>query len=45
MKNVPESILRRFMVSKDPVETEQGTFYKIIVSCPILTKRKPKAKS
>lgn len=34
-----------FLVSKDPVETEQGTFYKIIVSCPILTKRKPKAKS
>lgn len=33
-----------FLVSKDPVKTEQGFFYKIILSCPILSKNKPAAK-
>lgn len=33
-----------FLVSKDPVKTEQGIFYKIILSCPILSKNKPAAK-
>ena len=30
-----------FLVSKEPVKTEQGTFYKIILSCPIFSKHKP----
>ena len=32
-----------FLVSKDPIKTEQGTFYRIILSCPILPKNKPKS--
>lgn len=32
-----------FLVSRDPVKTEQGIFYKIILSCPILSKHKPKS--
>ena len=31
-----------FLVSKDPVKTELGSFYRIILSCPILPKNKPK---
>ena len=31
-----------FLVSKDPVKTELGPFYRIILSCPILPKNKPK---
>lgn len=34
-----------FLVSKDPVHTEQGVFYKIMLSCPIVSNRKPKGKS
>ncbi len=30
------------LVSKDPVKTELGSFYRIILSCPILPKNKPK---
>ena len=34
-----------FLVSKDPVKTELGPFYRIILSCPILPKTKPKLKA
>ncbi len=33
-----------FLVSKDPVKTELGPFYRIILSCPILPKNKPNYK-
>ena len=33
-----------FLVSKDPVQTEQGVFYKILLSCPIYSNSAPKRK-
>lgn len=33
-----------FFVSKDPVQTEQGVFYKILLSCPIYSNSAPKRK-
>lgn len=37
-----------FFVSKDPVQAEQGAFYKVLLSCPVYSnctpKRKPAAK-
>lgn len=34
-----------FLVSKDPVQTEQGVFYKVLLSCPIYSNCTPKRKS